>query len=450
MNKRLLIVLLLGFSSGLPLALITSTLQAWFADAGMPVMATGMLSLVGFPYVYRMLWGPILDRYCLFSLGKRRSWILSTQILLLLGFNLMSWLSPTSSPHLMGGLAFILASVSATQDMAIDAHRTEYLPLPQHGIGASLGVMGYRLALLVSGGLALIMAQHLGWASTYRVMGGLMMLGLIATILSPEPSSLVVERLNFKSACLAPIRDLLTRPHLFSLLMFIFFYKIGESFTTSTSGVMMPFLIQGLGFSLDTIAYVNKIIGVGSIIFGGVVAGILLMRWSLYRALFVFGLFQALTNALFIVLAKVGAQLPLFILAVVSDNFAAGMGSIALVALFMKLVNQRFTAAQFSILVGLSTLPRIVSGPMGAMLQTAFGWAGLYQVAFVMAFIFIPFLIKIRSMVMVDSEHHDDVDGLSVNLKKHASYLALFLRRLFPITGYIKLKQRVSSWFEMK
>ncbi len=188
MNKRLFIVFLLGFSSGLPLALISSTLQAWYADAGMSVLATGMLSLVGMPYVYRIAWGPILNRYSLCALGKRRSWILAMQIALVIGFNLMAWLTPDTSPELMAVLAFACACFSATQDVAIDAHRVEFLPTSEHGLGASLATLGYRVALLLAGGFALVLAQHLGWAFTYRLMGSLMCIGIFATLWSKEPS----------------------------------------------------------------------------------------------------------------------------------------------------------------------------------------------------------------------------------------------------------------------
>lgn len=163
----------------------------------------------------------------------------------------------------------------------------------------------------------------------------------------------------------------------------------------------MPFLIQGVGFSIDTIGYVNKMIGISSILLGGLVAGILLIRWSLFRALLVFGLLQALTNILFIVLAIVGKNLYLFATAVICDNFAAGMGSTALVAFFMRLTKQPYTATQFSLLVAIAALPRIFSGPCAAMLQMWLGWIGLYQLAFIMSLGFIPFLILIRDHTKV-------------------------------------------------
>ncbi len=186
MNKRLLTIFILGFSSGLPLALISSTLQAWFASVGMSGLATGSLGLLGLPYLYCTLWTPLLDRFFIASLGKRRSWILAMQLLLLLGFNLLSWFSPTSSPQLMAFIALMLAFFSATQGCAIDAHRIEYLPLNKHGLGASLFVVGYNVALLIGGGGSLLIAQYVGWDIAYRRMRTWKILGAITTPLTQD------------------------------------------------------------------------------------------------------------------------------------------------------------------------------------------------------------------------------------------------------------------------
>lgn len=397
MYKRLLIIFILGFSSGLPLALLTSTLQAWFATTGVSIYATGFLSLLGLPYLYRVFWGPLLDRYSLLPIGKRRSWILIMQILLCLGFNVMAWCSPMSSPKLLAGIGFLLACFSATQDVAIDAHRTEFLPDKEHALGASIAVLGYRLALFTAGGVALILAQYLSWAIAYRVMGLLMIIGMLAIYYSPEPSMPnPPEQTSWLQGFIAPIRELSVRPGICALCCFILLYKLAEAFTTTHSGIVMPFLIQGLGFPLTTIAYINKILGISAIVLGGLVAGYLLLRWSLYRALVIFGLLQAMTNSLFVLLASMGKNTLLLALAVTSDNFVAGMGATALVAFFMRIVDKRYTATQFSLLVALSTLPRVFSGPMAATLQSWFGWVGLYQCSVVLAFLFLPFLLLFR------------------------------------------------------
>lgn len=415
MHKRFLVVFILGFSSGLPLALITGTLQAWFADAGMSVMATGMLSLLSIPYVYRVAWGCILDRHALFPIGKRRSWILTMQVLLLLGFNALAWLSPKTSPNLMAALAFLLACFSATQDVAIDAQRVEYLPLEKHALGASFAVFGYRVALLTGGGLALIIAQYAGWAVAYRTIGSLMFIGILTTLWSQEPvTSTAPDRMSLLNSFVIPFKEFALRPGVIFLLLFIFFYKLGEAFTATTSGIVMPFLIQGIGFSLDTVAYINKLLGISAILLGGFVAGFLLMRWSLYRALLVFGILQAMTNLLFVALAMVGKNIPLLAVSVVCDNFVTGMGSTALVALFMRLVNQHFTGTQFSILVAFSTLPRILSGPLAAFLQSIWGWVGLYELSVLLALGFIPFLFVIRHQIYPVTTNIDIVSEQSV------------------------------------
>jgi PAT family beta-lactamase induction signal transducer AmpG len=393
MNKRLFIVFILGFSSGLPMALVSSTLQAWFASSGMSVMATGALSLISLPYVYRMLWAPFVDHYSLFKLGKRRSWMLFAQIALLIGFNVLAFGQPLQHPNWMAFLAVVLAFCSATQDIVIDAHRTEYLPVKEHGIGASLAVFGYRLAIIISGGLALILAQYYGWSVTYRLMGLLMIPGMLATMFSPEPS---IETNNTPARLCdtytLPIKELIARPQIFLILFFIFFYKLGEAFTSSTSGVMMSFLIQGLGFSLDTVGFVNKVVGMVSLLLGGLFSGIILLRWSIYRALLSFGFLQAITNLLFVALAIQGNNLLLFSLAVISDNLAAGLGTTALLAFIMRIVDKRYTATQFSIFVSIASLPRVLSGPVSALIQSSFGWVGLFQLSFFFALGFIPFL----------------------------------------------------------
>ena len=396
MIKQLIIIFFLGFSSGLPISLVSSTLQAWFADAGLSIWVTGLMSLISVPYLYRFLWAPLLDRYSLLNLGKRRSWILLMQVLISIGLYLLSGCSPHHSPWIMAGLTLCIATCSATQDAAIDAHRTEYLSLPLHGLGASIATLAYRLALLVSGGLALVIAQNYGWQVTYRLMSGLMVFGMIAIAMSPEPSKPSQPDTPLLTLFIDPVRELLSRHELLSFCLFIIFFKTGEVFTSCISGIVMPFFIQGLHFSLATIGYVTKVWGVVAIIMGGVVGGAILVRHSLYQSLLCFGLLQALTNGIFIALATTKPQTWLLMLAVFSDNFAAGMGSTALVALMMRFVDQRFTATQFSILASMVGVPRVMSGPIGAFFQEKLGWSGLYIIAFMLALAFIPFLYRLR------------------------------------------------------
>lgn len=404
MLKQLSVVLGLGFSSGLPLALVGSTLQAWFASTGLSLFATTFLSLLGLPYLCRVIPGPILDRYTLFSLGRRRSWILTMQILLFSGINVLALLNPATQPALMVVIAFFLASFSATQDVAIDAQRIEYLPVSWHGMGASLAVCGYRFAMMLSGGLALILASNYGFSVTYQLMSLFMGLGILSTLLSREPSHPKPLSQGFAKSFTQPLSELARRPGIHLVFCFVLLYKLGEAFTATTSGVVMPFLIQGPGFSLDTIGYINKLLGITAILTGGILAGFILLRCALYPSLLAFGLFQAVANGFFVALAFKGKSIPLLALAVLFDNLAAGMTSTALVTFFMRIVNKSYTATQFSLFVAISTLPRIFSGPLAALIVPFAGWTGLYQIACVMALAFLPFLMKIKDRFFLENE----------------------------------------------
>ena len=397
MLKKIIIVFLLGFSSGLPLSLLSSTFQAWFSDAGLSIWMISSLSLITLPYIFRFLWAPFLDRYQILSLGKRRGWICVMQILIIIGLNAMTFFNPKVSPGIMIFLAFILAVFSATQDAAVDAHRVEYLPQNYYGLGASLATTGYRIGMLLSGGIALLIAQNFGWIMTYRLMSAILIVGVLAIFWSPEPTKIDSSHHGCLESFAAPIQDLISRPDILWFSAFILLFKLGEVFTTSVSGIVVPFLIQGLGFSLATIGYVNKIFGTIALIIGGIVGGGLMLRVNLYRALLYFGLLQAVTNLLFVCLALSGKNITILSIAVIADNFASGMGSIALVALIMRFVNLNYTATQFSILICIAGLPRVFSGPIGAYLHTQYGWIGLYTVAFFLSFLFIPFLYKIES-----------------------------------------------------
>ena len=395
MKNRLAIILFLGFSSGLPINLITSTLQAWFADANKSVLVTGMLSLIGLPYLLRGFLGPFVDRYSFKVLGKRRSWILLMHGLLFLGINFLGSLSPNTSINIIATTSFIIALFSAFLDAAIDAHRAEYLPVKYYGLGNALAVSAYRIAMIVSGGFALYIASKSNWHISYHVISLFLIPGIIAILISPEPSEDEQKPISNITDLLAPIKIFFQKEGIWTLVLFTFFYKLGESFTTSTSGIIMSFLIQGIGFSLDNIALVNKVVGVVAIIAGGIFSGVILTKYSLYKSLMSFGFIQAITNSLFVTLAIVGKNISLFIVAVAADNFAAGMGTTALIALFMRVADKRYTATNISIFIAIAAIPRIISGPLGAVIQSYLGWVGMYELSVILALIYVPFLVAL-------------------------------------------------------
>ncbi|MDP3558721.1 MAG: MFS transporter [Legionellaceae bacterium] len=394
---HLFFIFLLGFSSGLPFAILSTTLIAWFSFSDAPLAITALFSITNIPYAYRVFWAPLLDRYNFSRLGKRRSIIISMQILICIGFYFISTLSPENDAILLLLLALILAFFSATQDAVIDAHRIEYLPEKLHGLGSSLAVSGYRCGLLC-GGLSLIVAQHIGFPSTYRYLCLLFIPPFLATLYSKEPQHPKTSAFSsWRETFFTPIENVYQRPYFWSLVAYILLFKCGDIFTSSTSAIALPFLIQHSGFSLQEIGYIQKLLGTSAIIIGGISSGVLLLYWPLARALKTLGILQACCNLLFAFLAYSGKNIFLLGGCVVIDNLASGMASTALLALLMRLTNTAFAATQFSIFVCIAMLPRVFSGPIGTYLQQHFGWEGLYILAFFLALGFLPFLRQLTN-----------------------------------------------------
>lgn len=395
-KRHFFIVFFLGFSSGLPFTLVGTTLAAWYADKGLSIMNIGMLTLVGQPYIYKFLWSPFLDKAFFKKMGRRRGWIFSTQLLLVIGILSLSLFSPSEAPLLIAIMALGIAITSATQDIAIDAYRADILLPHERGLGATLAVFSYRIATLVSGALALIWAEHYGWSSTFIILGLSLLPSLLVNLLSPEPSQQLAKPVTF----ITPFKALLKRDKALMVFGFIFLYKLGEAFTSTSSGITMPFLIQGLGFDLTTIGLTGKGVGIIATIVGSFIAGFLMLRVSLYRALFIFGVLQAATNLFFVLLAYVGKKLSLLVIAVLFDNLAAGMGMTALIAFMMAWSDKRYTASQFALLSAISALPRMLSGPIAALIQIHYGWVVMFAFSFLFALPALWVLSRLKSNII--------------------------------------------------
>ena len=383
-NRRLAAVFLLGFSSGLPLALTAGTLQAWYTVTGASLLTISFLAFAWLPYTLKFLWAPLVDRFAPPILGRRRGWMLLTQILLLILIILMAFNSPERAPFWLGIIAFLVVFTSATQDIAIDAYRTDILLPHERGLGAALGVAGYRVAMVVSGGLALIMAGYYGFEITYVGLAILMGIGILATLIAPEVKTIKAPQ-TLKAAIHDPFRHFLSLPNIGWILLFIVFYKLAEAFTSSSGTLLTTFLLREIGFSLATVGAVNKGIGIIATLIGAVIGGILLTRISLMRALLIFGILQALTNLSFMALAIIGKSYSIFVIAVAIDNLAAGLGMAALVAYMMSLCNPKYTATQFALLSSLSALPRIIFSPMGGWLLGFITWPMFFAGTFLLA-----------------------------------------------------------------
>lgn len=382
-QPRSAILLILGFASGLPLALTSGTLQAWMTVENIDLKTIGFFSLVGQAYVFKFLWSPLMDRYTPPFLGRRRGWLLATQLLLLAAIAAMGFLEPGTQLRWMAALAVVIAFCSASQDIVFDAWKTDILPAEERGAGAAISVLGYRLGMLVSGGLALWLADRwLGWQGMYWLMAALLLPCIIATLLAPEPTDTIPAPKSLEQAVVAPLRDFFGRNNAWLILLLIVLYKLGDAFAMSLT---TTFLIRGVGFDAGEVGVVNKTLGLLATIVGALYGGMLMQRLSLFRALLIFGILQGASNAGYWLLSITDKNMFSMGAAVFFENLCGGMGTAAFVALLMTLCNKSFSATQFALLSALSAVGRVYVGPVAGWFVEAHGWPTFYLFSVVAA-----------------------------------------------------------------
>lgn len=391
-SRRVAVVCLLGFSSGLPLALTSGTLQAWMTVSGVDLATIGIFTLVGIPYTWKFLWAPFMDRYVPPFLGRRRGWIAAMQMLLGLGIAVMGALDPATMPWALAVLALMVAFVSASQDVVFDAYRADVLRPVERGIGAAVSVLGYRLAMLVSGALALILSDQIGWQHTYWIMAALMIAAIGATLFGPEPEVEVKPPKTLTEAVAEPLREFFARHGAWGLLLLIVLYKLGDAFAGSLT---TAFLIRGVEFTPTEVGAINKGMGLAATLIGVVFGGVLMAKMGLFRSLLLFGILQALSNLTFMWLAAIGKDYGVMILAVGFENLAGGMGTAAFVALLMSMCDKRFTASQFALLSALAAVGRVYVGPASGYMVEAIGWTTFFGFTFLVA---LPGLLLLFAM----------------------------------------------------
>ncbi len=381
-NRRIGITLLLGFSSGLPLALSGSTLQAWLATLHVDVGTIGLFSLVGLPYSLKFLWAPVMDRYVPPFMGRRRGWILLAQLALVLILVAMAVTDPLTSLWRMGILAFALAFASASQDIVYNAYFTDILRPAERGLGAAVQAGGYRFAMIVAGALVLILSDRIGWRSSYLLMALLMLLAMIPTCIGPEPENTVTPPRTLTQAVVAPLRELTVRRGALGLLLLVVLYKFGDWFSGPLTNV---FLIEGLHFTATDVGVVNKGFGLAATIVGVFLGGVLMARLTLFRALLYFGVLQAASILTFLALSLIGHNYAAMVLAVGVENLAWGMGTAAFIAYIMALCDHRYTAFQFALLSALDSISRVLLGPAAGYVAQDAGWSVLFIVSALLA-----------------------------------------------------------------
>ncbi len=376
-NRRVLSLIGLGFSSGLPLALTASTLQAWLVSEKVDLSIVGVFSLVGLPYALKVFWAPLMDRFSPPWLGRRRGWIISIQVLLAVAILLLGHCSPSSFPALVGFAALTLAFLSASQDIAIDAYRADVLRETELGPGAATAVVGYRSALLVSGALALILSDHLPWRTVYTLMAAIMLVNILFTLAAPEPETKVISPKSLKEAVLGPLTGYFKRSGAIEMLFFILIYKLGN---VIAGAMTTPFLLD-IGFTRSDVGMVNKVFGLVSTIVGTLIGGGIVSRIGINRSLWVFGFMQASSNLSFTVLALIGKSYPAMIAAIGVENVCVGMGDAAFIAFMMSLCDKRFTATQYALLTSFMAVGRVVAGAPTGLVAQALGWPVFFSIS---------------------------------------------------------------------
>ena len=380
-NRRILVMLPLGFVSGLPLALTSGTLQAWLTVEGVDLKTIGIFTLVGLPYTLKFLWAPVMDRVVPPWLGRRRGWMAVTQLCVAVGLALMAVTTPKLHPGWLAAYALLVAFLAASLDIVFDAYRTDTLHPHERGLGAAVWVNGYRIALLASGAGALALADYIGWQMTYLAMAAVMVAGVIFVLVSPDPTFVANAPKSLKEAVGAPLAEFFGRPQAVGFLAVIVLYKLGDAFA---SALQTAFLIGGLGFSATEVGTV-KGLGVFATLLGAFVGGLLMIRSGLVRSLLIFGVLQAISNLGFVALAVAGKNSAALTAVIVIENVTGGMGTAAFVALVMSLCDPRYTATQFALLSSLEALGRVFAGRPSADVVTLVGWTQFFVLTVVVA-----------------------------------------------------------------
>lgn len=392
-NKKILICIFTGFTSGLPLFILISLLPAWLRSSGLDLKAIGLFALIQFPFTWKFLWAPLFDRFT-FSMGRRRGWLIIFQILLLLTIALSGFIDPVSQLTSIAIISTIIAFFSASQDVVIDAYRRELLLDRELGLGNAIHVNAYKIASLVPGSLSLVLADFFAWDFVFIVTALFMLPGIIMTLLVSEPKLKAATPKTLKEAVIEPLKEFKNRKGLNNallILLFIFLYKIGDSMATALA---TPFYLD-LGFSMTEIGLIAKNAGLWPGILGGILGGIWMMKLGINKALWIFGFMQMFATLSFAWLAYVGDNNAVLAITVGLEFFAAGLGTTAFVAYIAKTTNPSYTATQFALFTSLASVPRTLTNASTGYLVEFFGWQTFFVFCFVIAIPGMLLLFKI-------------------------------------------------------
>lgn len=390
-NRKMLICVMLGFTSGLPLFLLYNLLSAWLKSEQVDLKSIGLFALVGFPYTWKFIWSPLMDRFHFPLLGRRRGWMFITQLALLAAIGSLGFFSPQDELTMIVVLAGTVAFLSASQDIVIDAYRRELLSEHEQGSGTALFVNAYKMSTLVPGSLSLILSDFMSWQMVFGITGLFMLPGMITTLMISEPTLYGEPPRTLREAVVLPFREFVTRSgwsQALLILAFIFLYKLGDSMATALA---TPFYMD-LGFSRTQIGLVAKNAGLWASLAGGILGAVWLEKTGVNRGLWIFGVLQAVAILGFALLAQTGVGTPgaepstmLLGLVIGLEAFAVGLGTAAFTGYIATTTDQRYTATQFALFTSLAAVPRTFFNALTGFIVDQTGWFVFFLICFALA-----------------------------------------------------------------
>lgn len=413
-TRKMLACIFLGFSSGMPLFVLVSLVPAWLRDNGVDLATIGLFALVGLPYTWKFLWSPVMDRFKLPFLGRRRGWALLTQALLLVSIGLLGHFNPATSLQAIVWLVFAVALFSASQDIVIDAYRRELLADDELGTGTSFWINAYRLSGLVPGSLALILADHLPWSTVFWITAAFMLIGIVTTLLIKEESDDELAPHTLREAVIDPFVEFFSRDGIkagLAILAFLFLYKLGDNMATALA---TPFYLD-MGYTKTEIGSVAKFAGLWAVLAGATIGGIVMLKVSINRALWMFGFVQLLTIGPYIWLSQAGHSLVGLFVVVSGEYLAVGLGTVALTAFMARETSKAFTATQFALFSSLIAVPRTVANATTGFIVEAVGWTQFFVICALLA---IPGMLMLLKVAPWNAEDQDPDDAALVEAEE--------------------------------
>ena len=394
LNRKMLICIFLGFASGMPLYVLFQLVPAWLRSHEVDLATIGLFAMVSLPYTWKFAWSPLMDRYKLPFLGRRRGWALLTQVGLLFSISALGRFDPSASLQAIVVTVFVISVFSASQDIVIDAYRRELLADDELGTGTSLFVNAYRLSSLVPGSMALILSDHLPWSLVYWVTAAFMGVGIATTLLIREVSDDALAPASLRQAVIDPFVEFFSRGGIsagLAILGFMFMYKLGDSMATALA---TPFYLD-MGFSRTEIGSIAKVAALWAVIAGGIIGGIAMLRLSINRALWIFGFIQMITILGYVWLSTEGHN-PVGLFVVVSGEYlGVGLGSIALTAYMARETSKAFTATQFALFSSFIAIPRTFANASTGFIIEAIGYTQFFIVCTLVAVPGLLLLLKV-------------------------------------------------------